>query len=669
LGARMRGTARERASLDGPALVRGLLPYLEVGLVLLAVFLWCRSAGWIWYREPWLRQGALLAGGTLSLWPLLPLALAWLLRIARTGRILQFRALDIPLWLFIASAAESVWAAYDRQTSLYLFYMLVAALGLYYALSGQPDGRHLRVMLGAWGLCGVLFSLAFLATNDASTVEKLPVVASIAQRVQALLPSLGAPFVNPNDAGCILAVTLPCYVPLIAGRNQDSPDGGALTVVLWSLAAGIVALGWVLSLSRGAWVGLLIALLTWLVWRLGGRLAGRNPASPHSVWRARVAVTAVFMLLAVVLAVVLGGLVLRNVLPGGDTLANRLELTRSGLLLARDYPLTGAGIGMFPMHYSLYTLLIQVGYIASSQNTLVDLLIEQGVLGWLAAACFGVGVVVLALRTLRHGRREAAQLHWITEASLAGLLVALIHGLVQNVFYGSPAVLLLALPLGLIAATARQLPSATRSEPSGAAWARWTLAGAVLMVPVGAGVWQRHALAGVWYANLGALAQARIELTAYDPELASDMPLDQVRLQADLTDAEGLLERATQADPGNTAALLRLTSLDLSYQRYGDALQHAQAAWDAGHRDSVTRLLFGDALVAAGRPTEAAEVVAGVAWAPERLWGQAWDRYWLGGDYQRASDAWATLLVLDPGNTDAAYWQSEAKLVLEEQSK
>jgi hypothetical protein len=86
-----------------------------------------------------------------------------------------------------------------------------------------------------------------------------------------------------------------------------------------------------------------------------------------------------------------------------------------------------------------------------------------------------------------------------------------------------------------------------------------------------------------------------------------------------------------------------------------------QAAWDDGHRDEVTRLLLGDALLATGQVEDAVETVRGLTWAEMRIGGQAWYRYWVNGDYRRAADAWGAALLLDPENEEAAHWQQEAE--------
>jgi hypothetical protein len=96
-------------------------------------------------------------------------------------------------------------------------------------------------------------------------------------------------------------------------------------------------------------------------------------------------------------------------------------------------------------------------------------------------------------------------------------------------------------------------------------------------------------------------------------------------------------------------------------QDYETALEHTQAAWDAGHRDRVTRLLLGDALVAHGQVEEAAAVVQGLERAELRLNGQAWYRYWVSEDWQRATYAWRAVQLLDPQDAYVGAWVEQAE--------
>jgi len=118
-----------------------------------------------------------------------------------------------------------------------------------------------------------------------------------------------------------------------------------------------------------------------------------------------------------------------------------------------------------------------------------------------------------------------------------------------------------------------------------------------------------------------------VELNVYDQHHFDDPPMDEVRRQEDLSAAIATFERALAADSGALTARQRLTSIALARRDYATALALMQGAWDAGHRDAVTRLLYGDALVAHGRVEEAVAIVRGIEFAQSRLLGQISVRY------------------------------------------
>jgi predicted Zn-dependent protease len=146
------------------------------------------------------------------------------------------------------------------------------------------------------------------------------------------------------------------------------------------------------------------------------------------------------------------------------------------------------------------------------------------------------------------------------------------------------------------------------------------------------------------------LHQTWAELSRYDYEHFDDPSLDEIRQQADLSTAERFFARSLELDPGQATARTRLAQIALGRGQYEQALAHVQAAWDAGHRDRVTRLSLGEALVATGQVEAGVRVVRGIKWAERRFEGQAWYRYWVGEDYVRAADAWRANLILDPAS-------------------
>ena len=56
--------------------------------------------------------------------------------------------------------------------------------------------------------------------------------------------------------------------------------------------------------------------------------------------------------------------------------------------------------------------------------------------------------------------------------------------------------------------------------------------------------------------------------------------------------------------PGHPQARMQLAQIALSRGQYAQALDHAQAAWEADPDDWRTRLTLGDALVAEGHVAE-----------------------------------------------------------------
>ncbi|NLG28700.1 MAG: hypothetical protein GX557_12370 [Chloroflexi bacterium] len=635
-----------------------------------AIVLYAASGGG-WRAAPWDRTQPLSLNPWASLLAIGLLALSVLQRVRRTGRVWSWAPTDVALFVFVLSAGVSAALAAERAGALALLGFTLGAVGLYWAVRGQDSRTQTLAVLACWALFGAAYSIAFLASADWEPYsDKAPLVGAWAQALRAAMPPAFGPFVNPNDAGGIVLFALPACLPLLGQTREHLGARRTVWRALWGLAAALMLLAWLFSLSRGAWAALLGAVVLWAFWRLAGRAVARRFADARSIWRRQVGVTlgvaGACALLAMAIALLAG-----DRLPGAATLANRIALWRGGLLLARDYPVIGAGLGSFPLHYSLYALLIHVGFVYSSHNLAIDVLVAQGAVGLAAGAVFVLGTLSRGVRALRRtgDNRLARQ---TLEACLVALLAVLLHGLVQDVYYASPALMLLGLPLGLIGATYDQLPHRaacppTPTEPSSApprTRPHGALTAALLLALLGGAVWQRSTLIAAWHTNSGALIQSRSELRAYDPEHFAELPLEAVRARADLSRAERHYERAIAAVPTSAGARLRLAGIRLAQRDYAAALTHTQAVWGAGYHDSVARLLYGDALVAAGQVERAADVVRGVSFTEERLLGQATDRYALAGDVQRAAQAWATVLLLDPDNAAAATNLAEAEALL-----
>jgi O-antigen ligase len=639
----------KRAAYGG---VRTLFPYLELGLALAAAALWYSTGGAVWFRET-----------AIGLWPVALVAALWPLHWgARKRRHVSGRA-GYTLWLalFLLSAGASVWAAYDRQIALAKFGLILGAVGLAAALAHQPTRRHLYVALGVLAAVAACLGAFFILTNDwAAQPVKVPLLSRLGVALSSALPDLRGHRITPNVVGGMLAALLPLAVALVSLRPR-AWLGSALgrwaraMRAMWASAAAVATLAFLLSVSRGAWLGLGAGALLWGLWRW---VAGEPVREPEG-WRRQV-IAGGLLCAALALAALLAGYALLTLgLPGADALAGRLALWRDGLLLAQDYAYTGVGMGLFSTPFSVYTLLIHVGYIVYSHNMWIDILAEQGVFG-VAALALLMGTAVAGF--VRWRRVASKGLGRVMEACLVSIVAMTVHGMFDNVLYGSRGVLILFTPYGIMmAATALAArEGAHKGEQmrrQGAALA-WLGPPAVVIVALLAISLGRPAAA--WHANLGAVAQTQAELQVYDPLHFDNPDLDQVRKQVDLADAQTRLERAARW-PGHPTARRRLAAIALAQGDYERALALMQVAWDAGRRDAPTRLLYGDALVANGYVAEAARVIAGLAWAAPRLEGQAWSRYWVHEDWERAAYAYEAVALLQPGQGGAEQRAADAR--------
>ncbi|MFP4346224.1 MAG: O-antigen ligase family protein [Anaerolineales bacterium] len=606
-----------------------MLPYIELGCALLAGGLWYLQGGAVWYE-----------GGWPGPWPLLLLGLMWSLAGLRTRFTLRLTRFDLLLGLFVLSALVATQTAYAPGPARAKFWLVVGAWGIYYALVHQPDLEHLYGALAFWGLFGVALTAYFFLTNDWSAHPvKVPLLIDLGEAISARLPALSTHQLSPNVTGGMLATVLPFYVPLILLPRRGEDLGlparlRRLLPALWTAALGVTLLGLLVSTSRGAWLGALAGFLLWGLWRaLGRRFEGRR----RLAWMGGLLAAG-----AVLLAVALYAILAYD-LPGAGALTNRLTLLRDSLLLARDYVFTGAGLGTFMMNFSIYTLLIHVGHTVHSHNLLINLLVEQGVVGLLLYLALVVVCVVEAVRRRRHAPRSAGLL---IEAGLVSLAIVLAHGQVDDALYGSRGLLLLFVPFAVVRGAGAPVGEEERPRARGA-W-RPVALGLVLLLVLGLAF--RRPLQAQWYASLGAMLQARTELALYEHGRTPGFIMDAVRQEEELAVPIALFERAVALDPGNATARQRLAGIHLSRREYAAAYEDIAAAWEAGHRDSVTRLLLGDAHVAQGRVEEGVAVIHGLYWAQPRMEGQAWSRYWVQEDYARAAHAWRAVALLDPEN-------------------
>ena len=527
---------------------------------LLDLILTC-TAVILWYARP-----------ELGAWPLLLVAAGRLCRARTLPRETWKRTtcFDLPLWLFLVSAAVGAWLAFNQAAASAKFWQIVAGLALFDSLVFAPE--HAAVLRwrfppvrGLLLLLPALLAAYVLLTTDWSlAIGKVPWLDPVMHWFTSWQPRAAVDQLHPNVSGGLIAALIPLQMAAASGLG-----------IAW-LLVGLSFLGLLMSASRGGWLGLAVAGSGWLVWRLRGRRWNQR------TWLALAGLLALALAVGAALVLTWGPLLF----PGG-----RPDLWRNSLDLVLDTPFTGIGLGkrIFEMPFSSYVLLTHVGHTFHSHNLPLDIWLEQGLLGLVAS----LWILVSAVRA-----RSASPIWRV--AGLASLAVILVHGLVDDPLYASRGVAFLFLPLAVIAREDLQV------GPHPVPERRKGIAGLALAATAVLALALLPRARAAFQANLGALVQTRAELSVYRwPE----WPIQDALRRSPEVDLEPAIARyraALALDPTNAAANRRLGQIELSRGEYEAARRHLEAAYAAAPEQRATRQLLGEVYAIGGQPTEAA---------------------------------------------------------------
>jgi hypothetical protein len=276
------------------------------------------------------------------------------------------------------------------------------------------------------------------------------------------------------------------------------------------------------------------------------------------------AITSVSILVLVILS---GGGLLKLVenlqgVPNGES---RLALARDTYQLIHDFWYTGAGLRSFGGLYSQYIMNTPFFLFGYSHNFYLDVALEQGLFGFLALIyVMAVSLWLLARFAVRQDYNAPLQI--LTGAAFTSLLIILLHGFVDDALYGGLGTPFLFSLAGMTIAISRSVSESEAGdlavvEPglwrgrTNTTWINLELAGKIMLAIalVGILVTWRRSLAAEWYADLGALEMARVDLAGFPTgkwEYKNDVGA--------LFPAMVNFETALRFDPTNLTALHRM---------------------------------------------------------------------------------------------------------------
>jgi O-antigen ligase len=360
-------------------------------------------------------------------WPLLLVLPLWITRIAAGTLPFSDLRIDLPLAIFLVTAGIGVWAAYNREAAWSKFWIIVAAILLYYALANQPPA-NLWLVAGYLASLGVVMAGYFLLTHDwQAQPAKVDLLNRLGLWWMSVRPGVRAQPVHPNGAAGVMALFAP-FLLAIGGRAWKKNQVLLFAFVVFGSA--LLVFGFLLTTSRGAWLALGSALGIWLVWVFSRRLSDWVPGRRTVVFG-----LLIFVSLGAVVAYVLaypgGALGFANSLPGPAQAGTRLDLAQSALDLIADFPYTGGGLGAFPGLYSHYIRSIPFFFLNHSHNLFLDVAVEQGLFAALALVGIILAGVWLLVNAPPQSANAPAQLHllrWAIFASGFALVIFVCAG-------------------------------------------------------------------------------------------------------------------------------------------------------------------------------------------------------------------------------------------------
>lgn len=346
----------------------------------------------------------------------------WLIRWVGDRRLTVRTGGDWGVLLLTATLPLNLWLTGFQEISVQQAYRLLSGVALYYALVNWAN-TPARLRLATLGLIllGVGLAAYSLVQSEAQARSLLAMLRSLRQ---FSLP-LPQDVVNPNVMAGSLALIFPLALSCaFSAWGKQSWIFRLLTGAASVFIGGAIAL----SLSRGAWVALALSVLALILLR----------------WRGRWLVFAVALIAGVVIAYRVGPFPLLDALLAGTSagdLVGRLNIWSRAIIMIRDFPFTGVGLGMFQTAVSRLFPLNFAGAapVNHAHNLYLQIGVDLGIpalIGWLALLLAALWV---SLGTFTQTWKLRSQADWFVGASaglFCGVVALAVHGVFDAVTWG-----------------------------------------------------------------------------------------------------------------------------------------------------------------------------------------------------------------------------------------
>ncbi len=394
-------------------------------------------------QEIWILGGLVLA--SVAFERLLPLCIGvgiafWVIRWVGTQHLSLRTSADWCILCVVLVLPVTLWISPLAEVTKLQVYRVLSGILLYYAIVNWANtGRRLQITILGMLAIGTSLSLFALVSVDWMANKWLGLLDSVYPWVKPWLVDS----VNPN----VMAGSLILILPLaIGGIFTNWGNSSRFLRSICAVSAVMIGGVLVLTLARGALLALAFALALFISmrWRWGwlilipaaaGIGVAYNQLGAYNFMEALLSGTSV------------------------GSLEGRAALWSRALLLARDFPFTGIGMGAVEVaiHKLAPLSLSEPGVLSHAHNLYIQVFLDLGLLGftgWLATLMLATWIAWKVYRAGMQDRRAG----WITgmgAALFCSQIALALHGLSDAVTWGMvrPAPLVWAL-WGLVMALA-----------------------------------------------------------------------------------------------------------------------------------------------------------------------------------------------------------------------
>jgi putative inorganic carbon (HCO3(-)) transporter len=339
------------------------------------------------------------------------IALVWLARWRVTGALTRRTLFDVPILLLLVWLPVSFSVTIDPALSLPKVYGVLLSVAFFYAIVNAIRTRDDLATATVW-LVVVCAGIALAGSIGTDWAQDKIVSASfiydrLPRVIQGIPRSIAGGFAR-NGVGGTLAFTIPLLAALVTGdRRLPADDRRPPTADCANRKSKIAnLLSFVLRPSSWVWLALALSLITLaLTQSRGGMLGTLVGLLVVAVWRERKIawlIGAGALGLVALAALGYGNALLEFVLrmdARNATLASRWEVWQRGVMMVRDFPYTGIGIGTYnTIAHLLYPFFIAAPdeVVPHAHNQFLQVAVDLGMPGLLAylglLGAFGISI-------------------------------------------------------------------------------------------------------------------------------------------------------------------------------------------------------------------------------------------------------------------------------------